>query len=249
MNSTGNTVFIPGSTSGIGLGMALRWAEAGNTVIVGGRRTDRLAEIAREHPALHTVAVDVTDPDSITAAATRVVAAHPELNVLVTMAGIMRPEDLRTPAFLPTAEALVETNVYGTIRLVAALTPHLLTRPDATIMTVSSAFGFVPWHVTPTYSGTKAFVHSYTQGLREQLRGTGVRVVELVPSGVRTDLMGQGANPAIPSVDEFLDQVFALLGAHPSADEIVVDAVRFYRDAEREGRYADAYAFNVSITA
>ncbi len=244
MNSTGNTVFIPGATSGIGLGMALRWAAAGNEVIVGGRRADEIT-----YPSLSTVVLDVTDPQSIAAATERVVAEHPELNVLVTMAGIMRAEDLRSPAFLPNAEAQIETNVLGTVRLVAALTPHLMTRPDATIMTVSSGLAFVPYPATPTYNATKAFVHVFTESLRVQLRDAGVRVVELVPPGLRTELMpGQAGNAALPTVDEFLDEVFALLETQPDADEVTVGAVRFYRDAEREGRYADTFAYNVSLT-
>ncbi|MFD9701431.1 SDR family oxidoreductase [Lentzea sp. NPDC059081] len=247
MNSSGNTIFVAGSTSGIGLGMALRWAQRGNEVIVGGRREDQLAAIKRDHPEIDTVVIDVTDARSITEVTAKVVGDHPDLDMLVTMAGIMRVEDLRTPEFLPTSEAVIDTNVHGTVRLIAALTPHLMTRPKATIMTVSSGFGFVPWHVTPTYNATKAFVHSYTQSLRVQLSDTDVNVVELIPPAVRTPLLGQEDNLAFPSVEEYLDEVFALIDAQPEAHEIAVEGVRFYRDAEREGRYADVFAANVAF--
>lgn len=190
MNITGNTIFIPGATSGIGLALALRFQQKGNTVIVGGRRTELLEQIRTEHPDIHTVAIDTTDPDSIDAAAASVIADHPDLNVLVTMAGIMRTEDWTSPAgFLATAEATVTTNLLGPIRLIGAFIEHLQTRPHATIMTVSSGLAFTPLRVTPTYNATKAAIHMLSESLRLQLDGTSVEVVELVPPAVRTDLM------------------------------------------------------------
>src|SRR6266496_3022067 len=130
MNITGNTIFIPGATSGIGLALALELRAKGNTVIVGGRRTELLERIAAEHPGIDTVRIDTADPASITAAARQVLAGHPDLNVLVTMAGIMAVEDWRKPeGFLASAESVVTTNVLGPIRLIAAFVEHLQTRP------------------------------------------------------------------------------------------------------------------------
>src|SRR6185436_6984308 len=106
--------------SGIGLGLALRLRATGSTVIVGGRRTERLERIRAEHPGLDTVRIDTCDPASIAAAATEVLDRHPRLDTLITMAGIMLTEDLRDPAFLATAEETVTTNLLGPIRLVAA---------------------------------------------------------------------------------------------------------------------------------
>lgn len=68
MNVTSSTVFIPGATSGIGLGLALRLHAAGSTVIIGGRRTELLRRIAAEHPGIDTVEIDTTDPASVAAA-------------------------------------------------------------------------------------------------------------------------------------------------------------------------------------
>ena len=126
MDISGNTIFIPGATSGIGLALARALVERGNTVIVGGRRADLLQRIAQESPALHTVEIDTADADSIRRAASMVLTSHPELNVLITMAGIMRTEDWRSPeTFLDTAEATVTTNLLGPIRLIGAFVEHL----------------------------------------------------------------------------------------------------------------------------
>src|SRR5580698_6608947 len=104
MNISGNTIFIPGSTSGIGLALALELQSRGNTVIIGGRRSDRLKQIAADHPGLDSVVIDTTDPASIGAAAQQVLAQHPDLNVLIPMAGIMRVEDWHQPdGFLASA--------------------------------------------------------------------------------------------------------------------------------------------------
>ncbi|WP_247688389.1 SDR family oxidoreductase [Micromonospora sp. C32] len=190
MDISGNTIFIPGATSGIGLALALALRDRGNTVIIGGRRAQLLDEIAAANPGLDTVTIDTADPASITAAADRVLAKHPDLNVLVTMAGVMRIEDWRSPdTFLASAEEVVTTNVLGPIRLIAAFVEHLRQRGNATIVTVSSGLAFVPLRVTPSYNASKAAVHMLSESIRLNLAGTGVRVLELVPPAVRTELL------------------------------------------------------------
>lgn len=244
MDISGNTIFIPGATSGIGLALALRLQEKGNTVIIGGRRTGKLDEIVAAHPHLDAVEIDVTDPADLQRAATRVIETHPELNVLVTMAGVMRVEDWTTPeGFMTTAEETVTTNLLGTIRLIGAFIEHLRTRPKATIMTVSSGLAFAPLRATPTYNATKAAVHQLGESLRLQLADTTVRVVELVPPAVRTDLMpGHSENEFAMSLDDFADEVVALLEAQPEAREIQVENVKFLRYGEARGDYDDVVA-------
>ncbi|MFC8616991.1 SDR family oxidoreductase [Micromonospora purpureochromogenes] len=239
MNISGNTVFIPGSTSGIGLALALELQARGNTVIVGGRRTDLLKQIATEHPGIDTVTIDTADPASIASAAREVLARHPDLNVLVTMAGIMRVEDWHQPeTFLASAEAVVNTNVLGPIRLIAAFIEHLRAQPDATIVTVSSGLAFAPLKVTPSYNASKAAIHMLSESIRLQLADTTVKIVELEPPAVRTSLLpGQENSEFAVPLDEFVAEVVGLLEAQPEAKEIQVERVKFLRYGEARGDY------------
>jgi short-subunit dehydrogenase involved in D-alanine esterification of teichoic acids len=237
LKRTGNTVFVAGATSGIGLGLALRLHAAGNRVIISGRREDRLARIVSENPGVESVVLDVTDPVAIQDATAQLLQRFPDLNVLVAMAGIMLPEDLHSGGFLATAEATVATNLLGPIRLVAALTEHLATRPQATIMTVSSGLAFVPLPIAPTYNATKAAIHSFTESLRVQLADTRIDVLELVPPAVRTALMGQEDSETAMPLDAFLDEVMSILGSSEQPDEILVKAVEPVRFAEARGEY------------
>lgn len=234
-----NTIFIPGATSGIGLGLALRLQFEGNTVIVGGRRTELLEQIASEHPGIDTIEIDTTDTDSIVGAAAQLAERYPALNALITMAGIMEPEDLRDPASIDVAERTIAVNLLGPIRLINAFLPGLLTQPKATIMTVSSGLAFVPLAITPTYNATKAGIHSFTESLRVQLTKSNVQVVELVPPATQTTLMGQQDSPMAMPLEEYLDEVTSLLKAQPEADEIVVERAKWQRNAAAEGRYED----------
>ncbi|MFL6124991.1 SDR family oxidoreductase [Actinophytocola sp.] len=244
MDISGNTIFIPGATSGIGLALALELRARGNTVIVGGRRTELLDRIAAEHPGLDTVRIDTADAASVDAAAKQVLARHPDLNVLVAMAGIMRIEDWRKPgSFLASAEEVVTTNVLGPIRLIGAFVEHLQARPDATIVTVSSGLAFAPLKVTPSYNASKAAIHMLSESLRLQLAGTSVKVLELVPPAVRTALLpGQESSEFAMPLDEFVAEVMGLLESRPDATEIQVERVKFLRYAEARGDYDQVVA-------
>ncbi|MCW2905001.1 MAG: oxidoreductase [Streptosporangiaceae bacterium] len=244
MNISGNTIFIPGSTSGIGLALALALKAKGNTVIVGGRRTELLQRIAAENPGIDTVQIDTTDAASIDSAAKEVLAEHPNLNVLVTMAGIMRIEDWHKPeTFLASAESVITTNVLGPIRLIAAFIEHLQAQPDSTIVTVSSGLAFAPLKVTASYNASKAAIHMLSESMRLQLADTNVKIVELEPPAVRTSLLpGQEESEFAMPLDEFVTETVALLESEPDAREIQVERVKFLRYGEARGDYDQVVA-------
>jgi short-subunit dehydrogenase involved in D-alanine esterification of teichoic acids len=242
MKTTDNTILITGGASGIGLGLALRFHEAGNKVIIAGRRKELLEAVAAEHPGIEVVVLDVADPASIALAYDTVTREHPDLNVLINMAGIMLPEDLRDPSFLSTAESTITTNLLGPIRMLAAFVPFLTRQSEAAIINVSSGLAFVPLPITPTYNATKAAIHSFTESLRVQLADTPVQVLELIPPAVRTTLMGQQDSEQAMPLEDFLTETMTILQTQPVAEEILVENVKLLRFAEANGSYSNILA-------
>jgi uncharacterized oxidoreductase len=249
MKTSGNTILITGSTSGIGLGLALRFHKAGNQVIVAGRRKALLEQIAADHPGIEAIELDVADADSIVQASELAVARYPDLNVVINNAGIMLSENVLKPGSLKVAEESIAINLLGTIRMTYAFLPQLARKQDSAIINVSSALAFVPYPTALTYSATKAAVHSFTEGLRVQLADTSVRVIELAPPGVRTTLFGQENDEHAMPLDDFLDEALAILhGEHPPR-EIVVERAKFFRHAEANGNYDNVLGMLSAVKA
>lgn len=242
MKPTGNTILITGGTSGIGLAAAQALQAQGNTVIIAGRRQALLDQAAAATPGLQTLALDVSNIAALPTFAADLIARFPALNVLINNAGIMVAEDvLATPD--GTAAATITTNLLAPIALTAALLPHLRAQPTATVVNVTSGLAFVPLASTPTYSATKAALHSYTQSLRHQLRGTSVEVLEWAPPAVQTDLMpGHAQNPHAMPLADFITESLALLANPPASGELLVERVKFLRHAEATGSFAQTFA-------
>jgi uncharacterized oxidoreductase len=231
MNLNGNTILITGGGSGIGLALAEEFQRLGNQVIVAGRSQARL-EVAKAK-GLEVFPVDMTSEESIKALASQVVAQYPALNVVIHNAGVMANEKLTSRDNSSIAAETIATNLLGPMFLTNALLPHFLKQKAATIITVTSGLAFVPLVMAPSYSATKAAIHSYTQTLRYQLKDTAVEVIELVPPYVRTSLMGerQANDPnAMPSED-FVNEAMSILREQPHAEEILVKRVHPQRFA------------------
>jgi uncharacterized oxidoreductase len=237
MKMTGNTILITGAGSGIGRELARRFNDLGNTVIVAGRRKEALEETIDGRVGMHAITFDIEDSEAIAALARRLISEHPKLNVLLNNAGIMRREDLSRTRRLSDAEQTIATNLLGPIRLTNALIEHLVSRPNAAIVNVSSGLAFVPLSGTATYSATKAAIHSYTVSLREQLKGR-VEVIELAPPAVQTELTpGQSTREGYMPLGLFMDEVMTLFRREPTPKEILVERVSALRWAERDGRF------------
>src|SRR6266576_3172305 len=239
MKMTDNTILITGGGSGIGRGLVEAFHKKGNEVIIAGRSKKSLDETIAANPGMKSLTLDVSDPKSIQSFAAQVTKEFPSLNVLINMAGIMKPENLlEAPNYLSDAEAIVTTNLLGPIRLTAALLPSLRKQPRATIITVSSGLAFVPFAVSPTYCATKAAIHSYTQSLRYQLKATNVEVIELIPPYVQTTLTGdqQANDPRAMPLDEYINEAISILKSQPDAKEICVKKVYPLRFAAEQGQ-------------
>jgi uncharacterized oxidoreductase len=237
MNRTGNTILITGGGSGIGRGLAEALQTQGNQVIIAGRRKAALEETASANPGMKFLTLDIEDAAAIRAFAAKVAAEFPALNVLINNAGIMRPENVLEEQNLLDAEAIVTTNLLGPIRLTAALLPLLRKQPHSTVINVSSGLAFVPLALTPTYSATKAAIHSYTCSLRYQLKDTTTEVLEIIPPYVQTDLLGGAEDPRAMPLKDFIAQTIEILNTQPTPAENCVKNVHGLRFAEAGGNF------------
>jgi len=232
MKMQSNTIFITGGTSGIGKGLAEAFHELGNQVIITGRRENRLKEICGANPRMSYFVLDVTDPAAIRRVAQQAVKDFPALNCVVNNAGVQN--DLTFSITQPLDEKSVgeeiETNILGVMRVAAEFIPHLQKQTDATLVNVSSGLAFVPLVRFPVYCATKAFVHSYTQSMRRQLRDSGIAVIELIPPYVATELGGpdktaklEGMPQPMP-LETFISETMKELATEQT--EVAIDEAR-----------------------
>jgi uncharacterized oxidoreductase len=233
MKITGNTMLITGGGSGIGRGLAEAFHALGNKVIIAGRREGKLREAVAKYPGMEYLVFDQDHPAQVKDFSTELQKRFPKLNVLVNNAGIQRVEDL-TSGEIADAEATIQTNLLGPIRITAALIRHLMSQPDAAILNVSSTLAMVPAAMLPSYCASKAAIHSYTQSLRYQLKDSSVQVIEIMPPWVQTELQGdRGMNPKAMPLNDYIQEIMAVLKNSPEVPEIVSERAKPMRYAER----------------
>lgn len=211
MRINGNTVLITGGATGIGLGLAEELVNAGNEVIICGRREGMLKEAKRKIPKLHTKVCDVSDEEDRKELADWILSGFKDMNILINNAGIQRRVDYRTGrSNTNPSEDEIDINLKAPIRLCEIFIPHLMQKKEAAIVNVTSGLGFSPAAAMPVYCATKAALHSFTMSLRHQLRDTPIKVFELIPPAVETDLhkgareRGGQRNMNIITVKEFV---------------------------------------------
>lgn len=246
MKMTGNTILITGGTSGIGRALAEAFHDRGNRVIVAGRRQALLDDMTAKRPGLIGMPLDLDDSASLSRLADDIRARFPDLNVLIANAGISQEEDMSADDWdVSAAQAIVETNIMGVLRVTAAFLPMLKERPDAAIMTTTSNLAFIPRANFPTYCASKAFLHSWLQSLRHQLRSVPVEVLELAPPYVQTELTGnqQASDPRAMPLAAYVVEVMQLLESGNCArGEVLVERDKARRWAERDGLYDATFA-------
>jgi uncharacterized oxidoreductase len=230
MKMRSNTIFITGGTSGIGKGLAEAFHQLGNQVIISGRREDRLRSVCAANPGMRHFVLDVTDPSSVRNTARKVIDEFPTLNCVFNNSGVQRRHDFASGKPIDESAMLAEiqTNLLGLIRVSVEFLPHLKNQQDATLLNVSSGLAFVPIAVFPVYCATKAAVHSFSLSLRRQLRDSNVKVIELIPPYVATELGGAAQAPAgalrqMP-LDTFVAETMKELES--DADEIAIGGAK-----------------------
>ena len=233
MRMDGNTVLITGGATGIGLSMAKFFISRGNKVIICGRREDRLARAAEELRGIHTIRCDVSDPGERNELLGQMNENFPEVNILINNAGVQRDIDLTKR--IPDADGdEVRINLEAPICLSALFTPLLSGKDNAAIVNVTSGLAFMVERAAgmPIYCATKAGLHAFSIAQRIQLAPLGIRVVEVIPPMVESELNTEGRrkrnalrSPFMMSSDEFVEKAFAKM-------EQGMDEIRLERNQE-----------------
>ena len=208
MTITNNKILITGGASGIGLGLTERFIKDNNTVIICGRRESVLKEVADKFPSVITKVCDLSKEEERIELYNWIAKNHSDLNVLVNNAGIQNWMNVSDNDFYEKANTEIITNVLAPVHLTALFTqlPSL-----NTIMNVTSGLAFVQFAKVPVYCATKAFFHSYTKSLRYQLKDKNIKVIEIIPPALNTDLGGKGLHDSAPPVSDFITSIFKQL--------------------------------------
>ncbi len=216
MITKGNTILITGGTSGIGLGFAKKFLELNNKVIICGRREDRLNKIRNEFKEIETIVCDIRDEKQRTQLAEQVLKDFPQTNVLINNAGIQLLSDLTHELSMERVNREVGINLIAPVHLTSLFAQHLVNQKEAAIINISSGLAFVPIAPVSIYCATKAAIHSITLSLRHQLKSTNVKVFEIAPPSVDTELGADRRKDKLSThggitVDEFIAEAMGYL--------------------------------------
>jgi uncharacterized oxidoreductase len=246
MKLTGNTILITGGGSGIGRGLAEALHKLGNQVIISGRRKGHLDVTTKANPGMKSVELDVENPASIKAVAARLIGEYPKLNVLINNAGVMHIDDVSVAVDETMLVTTITTNLMGPIRMTGAFIDHLKKKDRAVVMNVSSVLGFVPMTMAAVYSTTKAAMHSYSMSLRYKLKDTSVKVLEIAPPWVATDLLNSKDDPRAMPLPEFIAETIKVLGT--DEQEVLVERAKPLRNNVGPNEGAFVTQFNEMLS-
>jgi uncharacterized oxidoreductase len=208
MQLSNNKILITGGASGIGKGLAERFFQENNTIIICGRRETTLNEMAAQYPGIITRICDLSIAGEREDLFHWVAEHHGDLNVLINNAGIQQWVSVTDNDFFSRAKEEISINIEAPVHLAS-----LFCKLESlnTIINVTSGLSFVPLTKVAVYSATKAFFHSFTVSLRQLLQPKNIEVIELIPPALNTDLGGKGLHDFAPPVSDFVVSVFEQL--------------------------------------
>ena len=185
----GATALVTGATSGIGESIAAMLVQSGCRVICAGRRVEKLAALGETlGPAAHTLALDVSDADSVESLDSRLPEDWRDIDILVNNAGHDQGGRRRFDEGQAAQWAsIIETNVTGLIRATHAVIPGMIARDHGHIVNIGSVAGLAAYATGTIYAASKHAVHGFSESLRLDFAGTGIRVTEILPGLVRTN--------------------------------------------------------------
>ncbi|MCX6163392.1 MAG: SDR family NAD(P)-dependent oxidoreductase [Ignavibacteriae bacterium] len=216
MNLNNNTILITGGTSGIGLAFAGELYKLGNKVIICGRREDRLKKLSEKYPGMIIKICDVSKEKDRIELAGWVISNFGDINILINNAGVQLAYNVHNPDEIKKVYDETETNFVAPVHLSSLFVNHLKKKENPAIINITSGLAFVPLSFMPVYCATKAGLHSFTLSLRHQLKDTPIKVFEIAPPAVDTELGHQGrkdknqSHGGIP-VEEFLKEAMEAL--------------------------------------
>jgi 3-hydroxy acid dehydrogenase / malonic semialdehyde reductase len=185
-NLVGWRVLVTGATSGIGRACATRLHRDGATLLLAGRRKERLEAIAAElGERCHTAVLDVRDRAAVEALAQSDLGK--EIDMLVNSAGLALGLDPVHLASMDDWETMIDTNCKGLVHATRAFVPAMISRGRGHVVHIGSVAGTYPYPAGHVYGATKAFVHQFSQAMKSDLAGTGVRVTCVEPGMVETE--------------------------------------------------------------
>ena len=209
MKTSGNTILITGGTSGIGLAFAKKFMELDNKVIICGRRKERLDEIKKSYNKIEIRRCDVQLKEERVSLTDWVIRNFPDTNILINNAGIQLLADLTKEVDIERVTREIGINLVAPIHLSSLFVQHLKQKIESAIINISSGLAFTPLAPVHVYCATKAAVHSLSLSLRHQLRDTNIKVFEIAPPSVDTELgsdrrKDKNATHGGMHVDEFI---------------------------------------------
>lgn len=177
------TALITGATSGFGRACAEIFAEKGWNLILLGRREERLQELEEKFTkvVVHTVVCDVRNREQVEAMVKGLPESHFDIDLLVNNAGLALGMKPAQEADLDDWETMVDTNIKGLMYMTRALLPGMVSRGKGHIINMGSVAGSWPYPGGNAYGATKAFVGQFSNNLRADLQGTGIRVSNVEP--------------------------------------------------------------------
>jgi len=233
MNISDNTILITGGGTGIGLAIVEAFLEKNNKVIICGRRESVLKDVKKKHPEIEYLVTDLRKPDQVRLLYQWTVKKFPEVNVLINNAGIQRALSFKNPESLEDITEEIEINLSSPVQLCSLFVKDFISKKESAIVNVSSGLGFAPLAFMPVYCSTKAALHSFTLSMRHQLKSTSVKVIELIPPIVDTDL-DQGRRGKRGEVDRGIDPAIVakalVKGMETDDPEIMVGMAKNLRE-------------------
>jgi len=230
MNLKNNTIFITGGSSGIGRALAIKFNQLGNKVLVCGRNKKNLESLKKQHPEIDTIICDLSIEKNIKDLVKKL-RNYSELNILINNAGVLFIDNnIKSNKFLENSEKEIKTNLQAPILLTKLLLPQLL-KNNSAIINVSSVVAYAPIKSAPIYSATKSAIHSFTKTLRYQLSDTTIKVFEIVPPAVDTNMtkhMNKSNKFRVLPVNYFIKKVIKALKKDKKEIRIGLSIIIYY---------------------